>query len=75
MSKEKYIPYPVLLAATQGDSEAIAYILGFFRGFICSRAKRTVYRPDGSTYMAVDEDICHRMETALIQEILKFEFR
>lgn len=75
MSENRYISYPVLLAAKQGDAEAINTILDYFRGYINSRSLRSIYRPDGSTYMAVDEDIRHRMETTLINAIFKFEFR
>lgn len=75
MNKSRHIPYPTLLAATKGDTESIQYILHHFEGFICSLAKRQAYRADGSIYHVVDEEIRNRMETTLIQETLKFEFR
>lgn len=75
MSKGGRIPYPILLAATQGDYEAINYILKFYERFICFHAKRAVYEKDGTVRQVVDPDIRHRMETELIKEILKFEFR
>lgn len=75
MSRGTHIAYPVLLAAIQGDALAIESILNHYRGLICVLAKRTAYRPDGSVYQYVDDDIRHEMETALIYEILDFEIR
>lgn len=74
-SKKGYVTYPVLLAAKSGDVLAIESIINHYRGLISTLAKRTAYRADGTIYQAVDDDIRHRMETALITAILKFEFR
>lgn len=75
MGDNRHIPFSVLVAAKQGDALAIAHIINYFEGFIISRAEVSVYRPDGSTTKMVDPDIRHSMEMALIETILKFEFR
>ncbi len=75
MNKGKYISYSTLLAAKQGDTEAIESIIEHFRGYITSRSLRTAYRPDGSSYQYVDSDVRHYMETELIEAIFRFEIR
>lgn len=74
-NEQRYVTYPVLLAAVNGDVVAIESIIEHYRGLICTLAKRTAYRADGSIYQTVDDDIRHRMETDLITAILKFKFR
>ena len=74
-NKSAYVTYPVLLAAKDGDMQAMESIINHYRGLICTLAMRTAYRADGTIYHFVDNDIRHRMESTLIEGILRFEIR
>ena len=54
------IPFPLIVKATDGDTEAINQILHHYRGYIS---------------MVVDEVLRGRMETRLITKILSFEIK
>lgn len=64
------IPFPVIVAATDGDTEAINQIVKHYSGFIAKRSMKDEY---GNQHMVVDETLRRRMETRLIAKILSFE--
>ena len=67
------IPFPVIVAATDGDTEAINQIVKHYSGFIAKRSLRSMKDEYGNQHMVVDETLRRRMETRLIAKILSFE--
>ena len=57
------IPFPLIVKATDGDTEAINQILHHYRGYITKRSLRLM------------KDEYGRMETRLITKILSFEIK
>jgi len=69
------IPFSLIVKATDGDTEAIYYILKYYKGYIAKRSLRLVKDEYGHQSMVVDEVLQGRMETRLITKILAFEIR
>lgn len=67
------IPFPVIVAATDGDTEAINQIVKHYSGLIAKRSLRPMKDEYGNQHMVVDETLRRRMETRLIAKILSFE--
>lgn len=67
------IPFPVIVAAADGDTEAINQIVKHYSGFIAKRSLRPMKDEYGNQHMVVDETLRRRMETRLIAKILSFE--
>jgi len=65
------LPFPVIVAATSGDVDAINTVLKHYEGYICALSKR-VYRDNGVSCFCVDEELRRTLETKLISAILKF---
>ena len=66
------IPYPVI-AAVQGDPEAVNQVLDHYSGYIAALSMRKVYDQNGNPCLAVDEEIRRRIDTKLIVAILSFD--
>ena len=60
------IPFPLIVKATDGDTEAINQILHHYRGYITKRSLRLMKDEYGNQSMVVDEVLRGRMETRLI---------
>lgn len=71
----KYLPLPVIQAAKQNDSEALAMVLHHFDGYIAERCKETYEDDWGNTRSFVDEDLRYLAEIALYAAILQFQFK
>lgn len=69
----RLLPYAVIVAASQGEPTAVRAVLRHFEGYIARLATRTLYDEYGNVYLAVDEDVKNRLETALITGILDFD--
>ena len=69
------IPFPVIVAATDGDTEAINQIVKHYRGYIAKRSLRPMKDEYGNQHMIVDETLRGRLETRLITKILSFEIK
>ncbi|BFQ94790.1 helix-turn-helix domain-containing protein [Enterococcus cecorum] len=65
------IPFPLIVKATDGDTEAINH----YRGYITKRSLRLMKDEYGNQSMVVDEVLRGRMETRLITKILSFEIK
>lgn len=61
------IPFPLIVKATDGDTEAINQILHHYRGYITKRSLRLMKDEYGNQSMVVDEVLRGRMETRLLQ--------
>ncbi|BDP61613.1 hypothetical protein EfmJHP38_25510 [Enterococcus faecium] len=66
------IPFPLIVKATDGDTEAINQILHHYRGYITKRSLRLMKDEYGNQSMVVDEVLRGRMETRLITKILSY---
>ena len=69
----KLVPFPIIIAASKGDVEAINQVLKHYEGYIISLSTRTLYDEYGNPHICVDENIRRRLQTKLIAAILKFE--
>lgn len=69
------IPFPVIVAATDGNMEAINQIVKHYRGYIAKRSLRPMKDEYGNQHMIVDETLRGRLETRLITKILSFEIK
>ena len=66
------VPYPVILAASKGDPDAMKMVLQHFSGYIASLSMRKLYDERGNVYYGVDEDIRERLQARLMRAILTF---
>lgn len=71
--KGNLLPFPVILAASQGDTEAISQVLKHYEGYIITLSTRTLYDEHGSPHICVDEGIRRRLQTKLIAAVLNFK--
>lgn len=73
MNTTHMIPFPIIVAATDGDTEAINQIVKHYSGFIAKRSLRPMKDEYGNQNMVVDDTLRRSMETRLIAKILSFE--
>lgn len=66
------LPSTTILAATQGDSDAVDAVLRHYAGYISQLSMRRLYDEHGNSYMCVDETMRHRLELKLIAGLLNF---
>ena len=64
--------YPVILAASKGDPDAMKIVLQHFSGYIASLSMRKLYDERGNVYFGVDEEIRERLQAKLMRAILTF---
>lgn len=67
------LPFHIIVAASNGDVDAINAVLRHYEGYIASLSLRRVHDGDGNSYTIVDEEIRRRLETKLITKILEFK--
>ena len=67
------VPYPVILAASKGDPDAMKIVLQHFSAYIASLSMRKLYDERGNVYFGVDEDIRERLQAKLMEAILTFK--
>ena len=48
------VPYPVIVAATKGDPDAMKIVLQHFSGYIARLSMRKLYDERGNVYFGVD---------------------
>ena len=70
---QKYIPFAVIVAATNGDEAAIQEILDFYDGYISKLSLRKLYDEYGNVYMVVDSELKGRIQAAVMDMIANFE--
>lgn len=63
------VPYPVIVAATKGDPDAMKIVLQHFSGYIASLSMRKLCDERGNVYFGVDEDIRQRLQARLMSKI------
>ena len=64
------LPYPVIIAATKGDPEAMAIVVKHYESYIASLSMRKLRDERGNTYWGIDEDIRDRLRSRLMRAVL-----
>lgn len=67
------LPYPVIIAATKGDPEAMNIVMQHYDSEIAYLSMRTLRDERGNTYYGIDEDIRDRLRSHLIWAVLSFK--
>ena len=67
------LPYPVIIAATKGDPEAMNIVVQHYESYIASLSMRKLRDERVNTYWGIDEDIRDRLRSRLIRAVLSFE--
>ena len=70
LRKSLVIPVPVILAAVNGDEDALAAVVAHYQSYIRALATRPLKDDYGNTYLCVDEDMRLRLEAKLIYSIV-----
>ena len=66
------VPYPVILAASKGDPDAMKMVLQHFSGYIARLSMRKLYDERGNVYIEIDNAIRERMKDKLMMAVLIF---
>ena len=67
------LPYPVIVAVTKGDFEAMELVLHHYESYVVSLSIRKFRDDRGNIYYGMDRDIYDRLRSKLIQAVLKFK--
>ena len=70
----KTVPFSVIKAAKENDTEAAESIRRHFESYIISRCLRRCEGADGQSHTYVDEDLKYLAEIALYAAIFRFQF-
>ena len=66
------LPFPVIVAATSGDIDAMNKVLKHYEGYILALSTRRLYDEYGNPHLFVDDELRREIETRLITRILTF---
>lgn len=67
------LPYPVIIAATKGDPEAMTAVIQHYESNIAYLSMRKLRDERGNTYYGIDEDIRDRLRSRLMKAVLSFK--
>ena len=67
------LPYPVIIAATKGDPEAMQIVVQHYDSYIASLSMRKLRDERGNSYYGIDEDIRDRLRSKLMRAALSFK--
>ena len=67
------LPYPVIIAVTKGDPEAMKIVVQHYESYIASLSMRKLRDERGNIYWGIDEDIRDRLRSRLMRAVLSFE--
>lgn len=71
----KYPPYALIDKAVNGDESAITLLLKYYEAYISKLCLRPLYNEYGKVQMIVDMELKGRIQTRLMDAILKFELK
>lgn len=71
-SERGLLPYPVILAASKGDPDAMRIVVRHYGSYIASLSLRRLCDERGNKYWGVDEDIQDRLQSKLMRAVLTF---
>ena len=66
------LPFPVIVAATSGDIDAMNKVLKHYEGYILALSTRRLYDEYGNPHLFVDDELRREIETKLITRLLTF---
>ena len=67
------LPFPVILAATKGDPDAMKIVVQHYQSYIANLSMKKIRDENGNTYWGIDEDLRERLQTKLMQAVLNFK--
>jgi len=67
------LPYPIILAANKGEPEAMKVVVLHYGSYMTSLSMRKLRDEHGNTYWGIDEDMCDRLHSKLMQSVLAFK--
>ena len=67
------LPYPVILAATKGDPDAMKNVVQHYQSYIAHLSLRKLRDESGNTYYGIDEDLRERLQSKLMRAVLSFK--
>ena len=67
------LPFPVILAATKGDPDAMKVVLQHYQSYIAHLSMTKIRDESGNTYWGIDEDLRERLQAKLMQAVLTFK--
>lgn len=67
------LPYPVVLAATKGDPDAMRIVVQHYQSYIAHLSMRKIRSERGNTYYGIDEDLRERLQSKLMRAVLSFK--
>lgn len=67
------LPYPVILAATKGDPDAMKIVLQHYRSYIAHLSMQKIRDDSGNIYWGIDEDLRERLQAKLMRAVLNFK--
>ncbi|EAF2356173.1 helix-turn-helix domain-containing protein [Listeria monocytogenes] len=70
--KNRLVPYEIIVAASEGDIEAIGAVLDHYMGYITTLSTRVLFDEYGNPHACVDEDLRRRIEAKLVAKLLLF---
>lgn len=66
------LPYPVILAATKGDPDAMKIVMQHYASYIAYLSTRKVRDEHGNVYYGIDEDMRERLQAKLMRVVLGY---
>ena len=67
------LPYPVIIAATKGEPQAMNIVCKHYAEYIAHLSMRKLRDERGNTYYGIDKDIRDRLRSKLMQAVLIFK--
>ena len=67
------LPFPVIIAATKGDPDAMKIVLSHYEGDMLTLSVRKMRDERSNTYYGTDQDIYDRLRSRLIRAVLDFK--
>lgn len=71
----KLVPFPIIKAAKEFDTEAVEFVFHHFEGYIASQSLINYTDEYGNVHSFVDDDLRYQAENALFAAIIGFHFR
>lgn len=67
------LPYPVILAATKGDPDAMSIVVQHYQSYIAHLSMQKIRNERGNIYYGIDEDLRERLQSKLMRAVLSFK--
>ncbi|WP_101773820.1 helix-turn-helix domain-containing protein [Peptostreptococcus faecalis] len=67
------LPFPVIVAATKGDPDAMKIVVQHYQSYIAYLSMQKIRDESGNTYWGIDEDFRERLQSKLMRAVLTFK--